>query len=224
MPVFTFFYLTLWRWHPPYNSGKSIDLAVVPHPQWEKGTPGSQGTETSAPEQSETGRDWELFNSQQKKSGKEHRRKSGVQNGERWGDSRGKGRGEACQTGWKPGENRRVKAGQNVCIRLRAGSMLSSLKKDILRHWKNSIFITALMTFPLSTRFCGEIHLQGNFFLSAVRRPDKETQLNVLFSAMQMLFHNTNKINIFLWDTKFSESWVYLWRFLAMLCLVAKIF
>lgn len=164
------------------------------------------------------------FNSQQKKSGKEHRRKSGVQNGERWGDSGGKGRGEACQTGWKPGENRRVKAGQNVCIRLRAGSVLSSLKKAILRHWKNSIFITALMTFPLSTRFCGEIHLQGNFFLSAVRRPDKETQLNVLFSAMQMLFHNTNKINIFLWDTKFSESWVYLWRFLAMLCLVAKIF
>lgn len=149
-----------------------------------------------------------------------------VRSPERWkvGGQRRKGRGEACQTGWKLGENRRVNAGQNVCIHLRAGSVLSSLKKAILRHWKNSIFITALMTFPLSARFSGEIHLQGNFFLSAVRRPDKETQLNVLFSAMQMLFHNTNKINIFLWDTKFSESWVYLWRFLAMLCLVAKLF
>lgn len=85
MPSFPFFHLTLSSWHPPYNSGKSTDLAAVTHHQWEKGAPGSQGTETSAPEQPEKGRDWGLFNSQQKQSGKEHRRKSGVLNSERWG-------------------------------------------------------------------------------------------------------------------------------------------
>lgn len=152
------------------------------------GAPGSPGAETFAPSYQKQEKDWGLLNSQ--KEGKTHRRESGVWDSE--------GQREQGREGQKRSLSNRLKAGQEQEIQSRPECLHPFQGWEYAKLVKES-HPQALEKFnfhhsPDDVSFKHQIQQRdtpsGDFFflsLSPVRRPDKETQLNVLFCYANVL-------------------------------------
>lgn len=140
-----------------------------PHHQWGRGTPGSQGAETFCSWAARKGKRWGTFQFTTKELDKN------TEESQEWWGQRREGQKRSLSNRREAGWEQEIQS-QPGCLHPFKGRECAKLVKESRpRALENSIFITALMTFPLSTRLSREIHLQGKFFLSTVRRPDKET-------------------------------------------------